>query len=239
MNEAVRLIQKLERKNRNYLETYFAGAPFWLMDAFQVIRMPKNRTFITEGERAEDIYILLKGNVVAEEHRVKDMTYGFIHFLPVEVFGVMELMLEMEEYQTTLVTTVESVFLKTSRKLFGKWFEHDFCAYRMECKKVGRYLLAQARKERLYVLLQGVERIYLVLYKMYQSYERNGKCSLYMSRKDFTETAGVSERTVTRTLKSLEEKGCITREGWKIRIDEAQYGKIRELLEDKMYEFEE
>ena len=104
---------------------------------------------------------------------------------------------------------------------------------------MGRYLLEQARKERLYVLLQGVERIYLVLYKMYQSYAGNGKCSLYMSRKDFTETAGVSERTVTRTLKSLEEKGCIARDGWKIRIDEQQYGMIRELLEDKMYEFEE
>ena len=207
MNEAVRQIQKLEKQNRIYLETYFSGAPFWLMDAFQVIRMPKNRTFITEGEPAEDIYILLEGNVVAEEHRVKDMTYGFIRFFPIEVFGVMELMLEMEEYRTTLVTTAESVFLKTSRRQFGKWFEHDFCAYRMECKKVGRYLLAQARKERLYVLLQGVERIYLVLYKMYQSYERNGTCSLYMSRKDFTETAGVSERTVTRTLKLLEEKG--------------------------------
>ena len=49
----------------------------------------------------------------------------------------------------------------------------------------------------------------------------------------------MSERTVTRTLKSLEEKGCITRDGWKIRIDEQQYGMIRELLEDKMYEFEE
>ncbi len=104
---------------------------------------------------------------------------------------------------------------------------------------MGSYLLEQARKERLYVLLQGVERIYLVLYKMYQSYARKGQCSLYMSRKDFTETAGVSERTVTRTLKMLEEKGCITREGWKIRITEEQYRKIRKLLEDKLYEFEE
>ena len=45
MNEAIRLIQKLERQHRVYLETYFAGAPFWLMDAFQVVHMPKNRIF--------------------------------------------------------------------------------------------------------------------------------------------------------------------------------------------------
>lgn len=239
MNEAVRQIQKLDREHKIYLETYFTGAPFWLMDAFQVIRMPPNKTFIEEGEDAEDIYILLRGAVVAQEHRVKDMIYGFIRFYPIEVFGVMELMLEMEKYRTTLVTTEESVFLKTSRKMFGKWFEHDFCAYRMETKKVGRYLLEQARKERLYVLIQGVERIYLVLYKMYQSYSRDGQCSLYISRKDFMQTTGLSERTVTRTLKALEEKGCITREGWRIRMSEAQYQMIRGLLEDKLYEFEE
>ena len=239
MNEAIRQIKKLGTEERAYLETYFADAPFWLMDAFQVVRMPKNKTFITEGEAAEDIFILLKGDVVAEEHRVKDMTYGFIRFHPIEVFGVMELMLEKDEYQTTLVTTAESVFLKTARKTFQRWFEHDFQAYRMECKKVGRYLLKQARKDRLYVLLQGVERIYLVLYKMYQAYAVNGTCSLYMSRKDFTETAGVSERTVTRTLKALEEKGCITRDGWRILLTREQYEMIRGLLEDKMYEFEE
>ncbi len=174
MSEALKLIQQLNKQDRDYLETYFAGAPFWLMEAFQIIRFPGNKTFITEGDPAVEIYILLKGSVVAEEHRVKDMTYGFIRFIPIEVFGVMELMFEMNEYQTTLVTAADCLFLKTSRDAFRKWFEHDFCAYRMECKKVGHYLLEQARKERLYVLLQGVERIYLVLYKMYQTYARGG-----------------------------------------------------------------
>ena len=238
MSEAINLIRQLNKQDRLYLEAYFAGAPFWLMEAFQPVRLSGNKTFITEGDEARDIYILLRGSVVAEEHRVKDMTYGFIRFSPIEGFGVMELMFEMNEYQTTLVTAADCLFLKTGREAFRKWFEHDFCAYRMECKKVGHYLLKQARKERLYVLLQGVERIYLVLYKMYQTYARNGSCLLYMSRKDFMETAGISERTVTRTLKGLEEKGCITREGWKIRISEKQYQMIRELLEDKLYAFE-
>ena len=49
----------------------------------------------------------------------------------------------------------------------------------------------------------------------------------------------MSERTVTRTLKALEEKGCITRDGWRILLTREQYEMIRGLLEDKMYEFEE
>ena len=146
MSEALKLIQQLNKQDRDYLETYFAGAPFWLMEAFQIIRFPGNKTFITEGDPAVEIYILLKGSVVAEEHRVKDMTYGFIRFIPIEVFGVMELMFEMNEYQTTLVTAADCLFLKTSRDAFRKWFEHDFCAYRMECK--GRSLPSGAGQKR-------------------------------------------------------------------------------------------
>ena len=92
MSEALHLIQKLNSQDRIYLETYFAGAPFWLMEGFQAVRLPGNKTFITEGDPAVNIYVLLEGNVVAEEHRVRDMTYGFIRFAPIEVFGVMELM---------------------------------------------------------------------------------------------------------------------------------------------------
>ena len=58
MSEALHLIQKLNSQDRIYLETYFAGAPFWLMEGFQAVRLPGNKTFITEGKR-QQIYAFL------------------------------------------------------------------------------------------------------------------------------------------------------------------------------------
>lgn len=55
----------------------------------------------------------------------------------------------------------------------------------METKEIVNYLLEQARKERLYVLLSGNQRVYQVLIKLYKSYEENGTYSAYISRKDF------------------------------------------------------
>lgn len=235
MNEVAELIKKLDKESQIYLEKYFSGAPSWLMDEFQIIRIPKNRRFVTEGERADKVYILLKGTVLAVDHRVQEMAYGFIRFYPIEVFGVMEIMLELEDYKTTLMTTAGCVFLKISREKFEKWIKNDINAFRMETKKVGTYLLKEVRKERLYVLLQGVDRVYLVLHELYQTYARNGVLSFYMSRKDFSEATGVSERTITRTLKNLEQNGCITREGRNLILTSEQHLMIKELLADKIY----
>lgn len=234
MSEVDALIKKLDRESRTYLEKYFMDAPGWLMDAFQVVRMPGNRTFIIEGEAADHVYILLKGIVLAVDHRVQEMAYGFIRFHPVEVFGVMEILLELDEYKTTLMTTTDSILLRISREKFEKWIKNDMNAFRMEAKRVGTYLLKEVRKERLYVLIQGVERVYLVLHELYQTYAREGVLSIYMSRKDFSETTGVSERTITRTLKDLEQKGFLTRDGWNLVINREQYRMIRALIEDKM-----
>lgn len=234
MSEVTALIKKLDKESQIYLGKYFSGAPSWILDDFQIVRMPKNRTFITEGDRADRVYILLKGTVLAVDHRVQEMAYGFIRFHPIEVFGAMEIMLDLEEYKTTLTTTTDCIFLKTSREKFDRWIKNDINAFRMETKKVGTYLLEEVRKERLYVLLQGVDRVYLVLHELYRTYAKDGVLSFYMSRKDFSETTGVSERTITRTLKDLEQKGYITREGWNLIITPEQYHMIQAVIEDKM-----
>jgi len=239
MNEVAALIKKLDKESRIYLETYFSGAPSRFLDELQVVRIPKNQTFVTEGECANQIYILLKGTVLAVDHRVHEIAYGFIRFHPVEVFGGMEVLLDLKEYKTTLMTTRDCVFLKTQRDKFERWIKNDVNAFRIEAKKVGTYLLQEVRKERLYVLLQGADRVYLVLRELYITYARDGILSFYMSRKDFSEATGVSERTITRALKELERKGLIGRDGWNLTIMPEQYERIQKLIEDKICEMGE
>lgn len=53
---------------------------------------------------------------------------------------------------------------------------------------------------------------------------------MYLSRKDFSEVTGVSERTITRALKELEEQGLISRDGWNIVMTWEQYQRIRKLV---------
>lgn len=230
------VIGELDEDRRAYLEEYFKTAPPWLMNAIQVIKIRKNQSFICEGENADKIYILLKGRVVGIDYRVKEIAYGYLKFKPVEVFGAMEIMLELDKYKTTLQTVENSLFLRIDRKTFAKWMNQDINAYRMQSEKTISYLVEEVRKERLYVLIQGVERIYVALEELYRIYAHNGVCNIYVSRRDFTQITGVSERTVTRTITDLANRGYLTKDGWNIVINRAQHRALRELITDRIQE---
>lgn len=188
--ETQKQIEKLNPEKVDYLKQYFAGAPRWLLEQFQVIEVPAGTVFIHEGEPAERVYVLLQGQVSAVDYRVQEAVYGFFQFYPIELFGVMEILGGMERYKTSLAAVEKSIFLRIGRDQYERWLKSDSNAFQMETKEIVNYLLEQARKERLYVLLSGNQRVYQVLIKLYKSYEENGTYSAYISRKDFSEMTG-------------------------------------------------
>lgn len=236
--EARMVIRKLDSEKQEYLRQYFSGAPRWLLEQFQVIEIPAGTTFINEGEAAERVYVLLEGQVSAVDYRVQEAVYGFFQFYPIEIFGVMEILGGMERYKTSLASVEKSVFLRIGREHYERWLKSDINAFQMETKEIINYLLEQARKERLYVLLSGNQRFYQVLIKLYQSYEINGTYSAYISRKDFAEMTGLSERTITRAIKSLVAEGYIVKKGWNITMDQSQYMRLKKLADEKMSEID-
>lgn len=230
-----KVVDTLQVDQKAYLNRYFKDAPEWILDSFQLVKIPPNTVFIEEGEQVEGIFILIKGKVSAMEERVLEMVYKHYEFYPIEVFGAMELIGELDEYMTTLVATEECVLLKTSRAKYERWLSEDHNAFRMQAARIERYLLTQARKERLNVLLGGVERVIMMLCHSYEVLAENSIKSVCVSRKEVFEKTGLSERTVTRVLKDLESKSYISRRGWDIIISFDQYQVLKELLENTVY----
>lgn len=224
------MIKQLNKEEGEYLEDYFKDAPAWLWDSFQVLNLPPKTSFIEEGEEAKDIFILLKGNVTAIDYRVEEIVYRHYDFTPIEVFGAMEIICEMDSYMTTLMTVKDCLFLRCSRAKYEKWLLEDIHAFRIQSATITKYLLNQVRKERLYLLLNGRERLAIVLTRLYEVYAEDNSSTIYVSRKEFVETTGLSERTITRLLKEFEEKKIIHRKGWEIIISFAQYQEIKKMI---------
>ena len=57
--ETQKQIEKLNPEKVDYLKQYFAGAPRWLLEQFQVIEVPAGTVFIHEGDPADSVYVLL------------------------------------------------------------------------------------------------------------------------------------------------------------------------------------
>lgn len=232
-------LENCSSNNREYLKEYLKNAPEWMLNSFWVVNLSKGTTFIEEGDSADDIFVLVKGKVLAVDYRVKEIVYGYYEFQPIEVLGALEVMSNLDCYQTTFITAEDSMFLKTKSKKFEKWLRSDTNAFQMQAEKIGCYMIEQTKKERLNVLLKATERIAIVLINMYEMHAANGKITTYLSRKDFMDTTGLSERTVTRTLKEFESKGIITRSGWDIVLTNKQYLQLRELVDNKLNKMEE
>ena len=231
MTKLEKVLNEISSEQRELLGKYLKDAPQELMDSFRVIELPPNATFIEEGTKAESIYILLKGKVKAVDYRVFETVYNHFEFYPIEVFGAMEIIGGFDCYATTLVTAEESVLLKTSRSLYENFLKDNFEVFKMQVAVIEKYLLRQARKERLNVLLSGNDRIALLLTQMYIRSVGDTKGELLVARKELVDVTGLSERTVTRILKSFESRELISRRGWNILISYEQYQNLKKVLE--------
>ena len=224
--------KRLPKDQAEYLRKYLSNAPYWAIEAMQLVRKDKNVVFIEENSPADHIYILLEGSIRAVDYRVKGFAFDFMRLNGINAFGTMEAFFQIPDYMTTLVTTTPCTFLVLSKKNYEKWIWEDKNALRLELESMGSYLLEQTRVYRMFLFLQGTDRFIYMFSKNYEKSRAKGAFCLDISRQELAERSGFSIKTVNRSIKKMEEDGFIGRQGHKIIISREQYEKMKEYLED-------
>lgn len=225
-------IDTLQERHRTYINQMFQDAPADLFEDVILKQYPKDTIFIREQKEVDQIYLLIKGEVQALEHRFFGNRYTYMRFQAVKWFGSMEVLLGLDEYKTTLATISSCTFLIMHRKDYRRWIEKDTNALLMETKSMGRYLLEQGRKERLLLFLHGRERLFLLFTAEYKALNKaGGQCTIHRTHQEISDDSGLSIRTINRTLKAMNEDGYITYYRGEIKISLEQYQKMQEYLE--------
>ena len=147
---------------------------------------------------------------------------------------IREVILDIDNYMTTLKTTTKCVFVKIPRKLFEKWLYSDTEALKRESKMVARNLLDEGRNERLLLFIQGADRLAFLLIKRYEYYNVKGKLRLDYDRQNIADATGMCIKTVSRAIKQFEDSGLITKDSRKITVDSEQYKKLKEIVLEKL-----
>ena len=234
MSELDHVWKYLSKESHIYLEQLLKNAPRWLLEEFHEVTLPKDAEFITENDTANTVYILLTGVVKATDLRAFPVVYDFIRFYPIELFGGMEFLLGGETYKTTLITVTKCRFLKLSREQFAKWVLNDINAMKMFTEAMTKYLLEQCRKERLFLFLQGEERVLLFLNDYYEKNSSDNKVIIDMNRNDLARGTALSVRTVNRTVKELIKEGFLSKKGQKLILTFEKYKEIKLRLAEKV-----
>ncbi|MDF2803596.1 MAG: transcriptional regulator, Crp/Fnr family [Anaerocolumna sp.] len=231
INKIVALQNSLTGERKDYLDKYLDNSPLWFLESMQIVRKEKNSIFIEENGEVDNVYILVDGIVKAIDYRICGIVYDYMWFYSVKVFGAMEILLKMEKYKTTLKTVTDCTMVVISKSKFEKWMLNDIHALHMEIQSMGSYLLEQARKERVFLFLQGIDRIIYLFTQIYEQHSVNNQCLLNLTRMELSERSGLSVKTINRSIRKMEESGYINRTGNKIIISDKQYAQMKEYLD--------
>lgn len=229
-NPSDAVLKTLPVEKREFLQKYLSNAPQWFLESLQVVKKEKNNIFIREGCPVDNIYILVDGIVRAIDYRIFGLAYDYMWFYAVSIFGNMEVILQIEKYKTTLMTVTDCTMLVVSKSKFERWIMNDTNALRIEAQYNCNCLLEQARKERAFMFLQGIDR---VMYLFVQTYEQTGKgkCIINLTRKELSERSGLCIKTINRSVKKLLDDNYIDRTGNKIVITQSQYLTMKKYIE--------
>lgn len=231
INKIIALQNSLTGEKKEYLNRYLDNSPLWFLESMQIIRKEKNSIFIEENGEVDNVYILVDGIVRAIDYRICGIVYDYMWFYSVKVFGAMEILLKMEKYKTTLKTVTDCTMVVISKCKFEKWMLNDMHALHMEIESMGGYLLEQARKERVFLFLQGIDRIIYLFTQIYEQSGEKDQCLLNLTRVELSERSGLSVKTINRSIKKMEENGYISRNGNRIIISNEQYLIMKKYLE--------
>lgn len=232
--DALPFLEHVDLERQEQFERYFQSAPLWLMDAFQIEELKKGEVFVREGEVADTIFFIGQGIIEAIDYRVYGTPYDFMQFDRVYAFGGMEFLMDLEYYMTTLRTVTDCTIVKLPRAKFEKWLYSDIQAMKQESKLVSEYLLKESRNSRLFLFLQGADRLALLFVERYEKYNKNGLLHVKGNRQNLADETGLCLKSVSRGVKKFQEDNLITKEGNQIYISQEQYEGLKKIVSEKI-----
>ncbi len=234
LQEALPFLKEVEKKRQKQFEDYFRTAPLWLVDAMVVERIPAGTIFIRENEPVDTIYFVGSGRVKATDYRISGITFDFMKPQNMLALGGMEVLMELDEYKTTLQTETDCILVKLARTKYEKWLHSDMEALRLETKISTAALLEEVRRNRLYLFLEGVGRLAFLYVELYENHNQNGVLCIKESRASMAGETGLCLKSISRAIRKFVEDGLITKNGNQIRINAKQYEGLKKVIDEKI-----
>lgn len=160
--EALPFLEGLSKEEQGQFVEYFRTAPLWLIDSFRIEKVKKGTVFTREGEPADTVFFIAGGTIAATDYRMYGMPYDYRRYNRVYAFGAMEILINVDKYMTTLRAASDCTIAMLPRAKYEKWLFSDINALRYETMRMGSDLLNESRDNRLFLFVQGPERLALL-----------------------------------------------------------------------------
>lgn len=227
-------VAKLLPEPRTYFEYLFQNNSYTFLKTCKIITIKADERFVSTGEKVDKIWICLSGVVKAMEEFESGETYIFTSFSAPEIFGEMEALAEIPKFRASLVAVTECVFIAGSVEAYLSWLKGDANILYERTQKLLKHFMDEARNNRAYLLLDGMERIKLYFVERCGHDQEDGIWVLKNTRQQISDETGYSVKTVNRVIKKLSQQELLAVIGQRIMITDSQYKKMLESIDDKL-----
>jgi len=232
MEDILVAIGMAPQPQKEYLQQLFKNIPISSRSC-RVVKIKADTKFISANDHSNEIWILIDGSVRAIEEQVSGDAYVFTKFQAPKLFGEMEGLAGLSLYKATVVTSTDCQFIILPMENYLNWIRNDSEALFLRTRTNMKCILDQTKKERTYLLLNGIDRLVLFMTKYYREHAEDNTCTIEMNRQQIAEETGFSTKTINRSIGKLSDNGGITKKGREISISERQYEHLLGLLDEK------
>lgn len=231
-DEVQALIESLNSESKRHLTEYLKNAPDWLYDSLQIVHYPSNYLFLSQGSEVRTVSILVKGIVKGTDYPILGAMYDFMWFDPIKAFGALEYFSKQKHFNASLMTASPCTMILLPIAVYSKWMQTDINAMYMDASTTTNQLLTEINRERIYIFMQGPDRLGYFFLLYYKQFEKEGICEITLTKQQISDCTGLSIRTVNRGISILLEKECLIKAGSNLIIQKQQFEKLGELFVD-------
>ncbi len=233
LNDALKTLHCSAKKE---ITAIFDDCPDKVVRHAALMKLPAGVPLMREGQHLDYVYILLNGTADGIDEQTYGVVYIFREFGSGSILGDFEVLGEISEYRSTIVTSSDGDVLRIPAEVYLNWMSSDSRALMKRTRMLIKELTLEVGDKRKYALLSSHDKMLLYLCNRYKE-EGNGREFRFRdTREKLAKRLGISVKTIGRNIKTLEEEGFIGHESGKITMDPEQYERQQSYISEHLVE---
>ena len=226
-------IAKLPIETRKYFEGFFQNNSENFLKHSTIVTIRANERFVHTGDYLDKVWICISGTVKVLEEFKSGETYIYAKFSAPEVFGEMETIAEIPIYRSSLIAETDCIFIVGPTDIYINWIKEDASLLYSRMQHHMKHFMDEGRNNRTYLLLDATERIKLYFLDHCAICQEAKACIIKNTRQQIADETGYSVKTVNRVIKKLNEQDFLVVKGQTIIVNNQQYKKMLESIDEK------
>jgi CRP/FNR family cyclic AMP-dependent transcriptional regulator len=212
--------------NNDFVNTLFANMPDYVKMDASIESIGKEQAIVRTSYPVNDAFVILKGELIVINEFESGKIYEPVSIFENDFVGVVEVVLEQEEFISTVSAVEKVTYIRIPKKTFIRWIQENGIVSYMVLKSVSNNFSINMTNAGEQIVLDSM---YLLVNHIIKNATYKSDNNLYVlieSRDKSAKRTGINIRTLYRYIKQLKSLNYISLHNKRIAFNEAQKNQL-------------